>query len=243
MGAALARRALALLHREVGARAGAGRADAGIAIDRLAALVEADPDSDAALEAAVEARRRQDPLGPAARAEPSARRTRAARLWEARRAVGDLTLAGQLAADGPDRVCLPGFGGSTWRAVALLRPDAGGEASEGPRRWAAAVAAEPAADLGAAAPAFLRDLRPDPRLARPAARLLLLEAVRQELRHALIEAERAIGAALEGEYADGASALAEECAALSERIAELDGEIARAWDEGERLAVGYARPG
>jgi hypothetical protein len=236
--AALAARALALLRREVGARAAAGRPDAGIATDALTALVEADPGSEAALAEALEERRRLDPLGPGADADPGPRERRAARRWEAHQAVGRLILAGELVPDGPDRVVLPGFGGSTWRAIAAL------EGAPGPaREWALAVAAEPLADLGEAAPDGLRGAGGDARLAKEAADLHALEALRQDLRHALIGAEGGLGRALERGLADSAAALRAECDELTAHLVALDRAIAGAWDAGERAAVRYARPG
>ena len=233
---ALADRALALLRREVGARAASGRPDAGIATDALAALVDGDPSSEAALAEALEERRRLDPLGPGARDDPGPRERRAARLWEARQAIGRLVLAGELVPDGPDRVVLPGFGASTWRAIALLLDDPGPA-----RAWAEAVAAEPLADLGDAAPEILRS-RPAGRLAEEAAALHALEALRQDLRHALIGAEGAMGLAIERGLTGSAESLAAECAGLTEHLEALDREVARAWDAGAAAAVRYARP-
>lgn len=229
--------ALRVLRREVGRRIGTGREDAGLAAERLAALLEADEAAEGALSAGVAARRRLDPLGPAVAAPPSARAARAERRWAAREAVDELVLAGRLVLDGPDRVCLPGFGASTWRAIALLRTGGPAEA-EG---WPGAVAMAPALDLGDAAPPFLRGLRPDPRLHAPAAALHALEALRQDHRHALISAEGAIGLALEAGHADSAGALRAECAALSARIGALDRAIAAAWDDGARTPARYAR--
>ncbi len=191
-----------------------------------------------ALAEALEERRRLDPLGPGAREDPGPRERRAARRWEARQAIGRLVLAGELAPDGPDRVVLPGFGASTWRAIALLWEDPGSD-----RAWAEAVAAEPLADLGEAAPADLRDVPTGGPLAEEAAALHALEALRQDLRHALIGAEGSMGLAMERGLTSGADALAAECAGLTEHLEALDREIARAWDEGARAAVRYARPG
>jgi hypothetical protein len=233
----LAARALALLRREVGARAAAGRPDAGMATDALAALVDGDPASEDALAEALEERRRMDPLGPGARDDPGPRERRAARRWEARQAIGRLVLAGELVPDGPDRVLLPGFGASTWRAIALLAGDPGLA-----RAWAEAVAAEPLADLGDAAPGGLR-APPGGPLAEEAAALHALEALRQDLRHALIGAVGAMGRALERGLAGSADALAAECAGLTEHLEALDREVARAWDAGARAAVRYARLG
>jgi hypothetical protein len=238
VSAALAARALALLRREVGGRAAAGRPDAGMATDALAALVDGDPDSEAALAEALEERRRMDPLGPGHRGDPGPRERRAARRWEARQAIGRLVLAGELAPDGPDRVLLPGFGASTWRAIALLREGSGPD-----RAWAEAVAAQPLADLGEAAPEGLRAAVPGGPLADEAAALHALEALRQDLRHALIGAEGAMGLARERGLAASADLLEAECAGLTEHLEALDREVARAWDAGARAAVRYARPG
>jgi hypothetical protein len=238
VGAALAARALALLRREVGARVAAGRPDAGIATDALTALVEADPGSEDALAEALEERRRLDPLGPGADADPGPRERRAARRWEAHQAIGRLVVSGEVVPDGPDRVVLPGFGGSTWRAIAAL-----GDASGPAREWAQAVAAEPLADLGEAAPEGLRGVGTDGRLAKEAADLHALEALRQDLRHALIGAEGGMGRALERGLADSAAALRAECAELTANLEALDRAIAAAWEAGERRAVSYARPG
>jgi hypothetical protein len=231
--------ALRVLRREVGARIGAGREDAGTRVDRLASLVEADAGAEAALEEAVAAQRHQDPLGPTLARPPSARAARGDRLHAAREAVGALVVAGELVPDGPDRVCLPGYGASTWRAIAVLRRGAGGG---GEGAWAAAVVALPAAELGDAAPGFLRGLRAEPPLRRPAAALHALEALRQDHRHALINAEGAIGVALEAGHADSAEALRAECAELAARMRALDRGIAAAWREGARAAGAAHRP-
>lgn len=224
---ALAARALTAARREVGRRAAAGACDAVLAVDALAEAVEADPAAQADLEAAVAERRRQDPLGEAWRAT-GARAERSRRLAEAGRAIGGLVLAGELSPDGPGRVRLPGFGGSTWRAVALLRAGAGGP--EG--RWAATVAAPPAADLGDACPAYMRGLRPDPALAPAAARMHRAEALRQDWRHALLTTAAAAGAAAGAGHAVEAEALRTECAGLEALIARADREIAAAWEAG-----------
>lgn len=238
----LADRALTLIRAEVGARVAAGREDASLSLDRLATLVEADPASAAALSAATAERRRQDPLGPDATATPSAHRAREGRRREAREAIGQLLLAGELVGDGPERVRLPGFGGSTWRAIAILRspPSPPGETPLHDQAWAAAVAAEPTADLGPAAPVFLAGLRADPGLAEAAARVHLLEALRQDARHALIGAETSVGVALEAGHEQSAQALREDCARLAAQIDAIDAGITRAWDEGAALATSVA---
>ena len=221
---------LAAARREVGRRAGAGRGDPSLEVDALAAALEADPADREALERAETARRREELF----EGEPpsGARALRARRAAEVHRAAGELVLAGELVSDGPGRVRLPGFGATTWRAIALVH---GGAA--GPERLLAeAVAAEPASDLGPAAPAFLRGLRADRRL-RAAARLLLaLEAARQDARAALLAAEAALAAAVEAGNEGGAQLLRDDCAALGARIGEIDTAIGVAWEEGLRQA-------
>ena len=134
--------------------------------------------------------------------------------------------------DGPGRVRLPGFGGATWRAIALLRGGA-----QGPERaLAAAVAAEPGGDLGAEAPVFLRGLRIDPALLEPARRIHLLEALRQDVRNALLAGASALIAAVEAGHEDSAAILRQDCAELEVRLARLDEAIADAWDAGVREA-------
>jgi hypothetical protein len=134
-------------------------------------------------------------------------------------------------------VRLPGFGGSTWRAIALLRGGANGPE----RLLAEAVAAEPGADLGEAAPAFLRGLRADRRLLEPARRLHVLEAVRQDGRAALLSAEAALAAAVETGNEPGARLLRDDLAALGARIAEIDAAIGLAWEDGVRQAAAAYR--
>ncbi len=139
----VAGRVLAAARREVGRRAAAGRDDPSLEIEALAAALEADPADRATLARAEAARRRSElfEAGPPA----GARALRERRAAEVHRAAGELLLAGRLVADGAGRVRLPGFGGSTWRAIGRLRAGAGGPE----RRLAETVAAEPAADLGA----------------------------------------------------------------------------------------------
>ncbi|WP_217912890.1 hypothetical protein [Miltoncostaea marina] len=141
--------------------------------------------------------------------------------------------------DGPGRVRLPGFGAATWRAVAILREGGGDPAAA---RWAAAVAHEPAADLGAAAPAFLRDLPPPGALAAPARRLLAADAERQDLRDALLRAGPAAAAARARGHEAAAAAVERDCARIEGWIAELDRRAAARWDEGLRLAADAPRP-
>ncbi|MGD9697027.1 MAG: hypothetical protein AB7V42_15355 [Thermoleophilia bacterium] len=225
--------ALAAARRETGRLAASGTPDEGLARDALASRMEADPAVRRALDMAAADRLREHPAdGP----DPGggARAGRARRLAEAERALDDLILAGELVPDGPGRVRLPGFGRSTWRAIAALR--AGVPAAE--RRWARAVAAEPAADLGDAAPAFLAGLGPaEPGLAAAARELLAWEALRQDARDALIRATAAAGAALEMGHDVSLRALAADCADIEARIRSIDAEIDARWRAGERRAA------
>ena len=225
-----AARALAAARREIGRRAGAGSADPTLAVDGLAAAVEDDPGARRELDEAAAARRRTD--RPEAWWEvPGPRAAREARRAEAHHAIDALVLAGELLPDGPGRVRLPGFGATTWRAIALLRARAAG--AEG--RWAAAVAAEPLADLGDAAPPALRR-RPDPRLAPAAATLHAWEARRQDVRNALIAAEAALATTLDGGHAQSARILRDDLEELEVALAATDARIDRAWDDGLREA-------
>lgn len=215
----------------MGRRAAGGRDDGSLDAEALIAAVEDDPAGREALAAAEAARRPTDLVDTAAAL--GARALRARRAEAAHRAAGQLVLAGELVADGPGRLRLPGFGGSTWRAVALLR--AGGGGPEG--LLAEAVAAEPGADLGAAAPPFLSGLRAAPRLLGAARRIHLFEAVRQDARNALLAASAALVSATDAGYENGARILRAECAALERRIDEIDAAIAAAWDAGVREAA------
>jgi hypothetical protein len=228
-------RLLAAARRETGRRAGAGRDDPALELDALAAALEDDPSDRTALAAAETARRREDLV----EADPpsGARALRERRAAEAHRAAGELILAGELVPDGPGRVRLPGFGGSTWRSIALLRGGVSGPA----RLLAEAVAAEPGADLGDAAPEFLRGLRLDRRLVDAARRIHVLEALRQDARDALLSAEAALAAALEAGHEDSARLLRDDCATLDARITEIDAAIGLAWEDGMRQA-GAAPP-
>ena len=231
MGSGPAARALAAARREIGRRAGAGSRDPTMAIDRLAAAVEDDPGARRELDEAAAERRRAD--RPEAWWEvPGPRAAREARRAEAHHAIDELVLTGELVLDGPGRVRLPGFGATTWRALALLRADARG--AEG--RWAAAVAAEPLADLGDAAPPALPGGRPDPRLASAAQTLHAWEARRQDVRNALIAAEAALATTLEGGHAESARLLRDDLRELEEALAAADSRIARAWEAGLRAA-------
>ena len=214
------------------AAAAGGRPEPDLTPERLAAALEADPTAREALQRAAVARRRAEPPE-----EPGGatghRSERRARADEALLAVDALLLAGELVADGPGRLRLPGFGPSTWRAIAVLR--AGASGPEG--AWAAAVAARPAADLGAAAPAALRGLRADPALARTAAHLLSVEAERQDARHALITAEGALAQTLARGNDAGARLVASDCEALRTAIATADAAADALWTEGLRRAA------
>ena len=141
--------------RRVVARAAAeGGGAPELSLDRIAAWLEAAPAAGGALEGGGGGRARRDmPEADAGTGPAAARRARAD---EVHHAVHALRLAGELAAEEPDRLQLPGFGPSTWRAIGILR-----EGDRGPAGgWAAAVADLPLPDLGGEAP---------PRLARPAA--------------------------------------------------------------------------
>jgi hypothetical protein len=230
MGPGPAARALAAARREIGRRAGAASDDPTLTVDGLAAAVEDDPGARRELDEAAAERRRVD------RPEtwwevPSPRAAREARRAEAHHAIDALVLAGELLPDGPGRVRLPGFGATTWRALALLR--AGASGPEG--RWAAAVAAEPLADLGDAAPPVPGG-RPDPGLASAAATLHAWEARRQDVRNALIAAEVALAATLDGGHVTSARLLRDDLGELEEALAAADARIARAWEDGLREA-------
>jgi hypothetical protein len=228
----VAARALAAVRREIGRRAAAGEDDPALAMGRVAADMEADPADRALLGEAERARWRLD-MPEEGERPAGARAGRERRAAVAHRALGELILAGELVPDGPSRVRLPGFGRSTWRAIALLRGGAGGPHA----RWAAAVAAEPGADLGEAAPPFLRGLRAPPELADAAARLHALEAVRQDARNVLLTGTASMGAAIEAGEEAAARSLRRDCDVLEARIAELDAAIATAWDDGARMAA------
>jgi hypothetical protein len=150
-------------------------------------------------------------------------------------AVGALVLMGELAADEPGRLMLPGFGPSTWRALAVLRGGgAGAEAA-----WAAAVAGPPLRDLGEdAPPGLVREA--EPRLAAAALRLLAVEAERHDVRNALVTAEAARATAAERGNAPGVRTLDEDLAALTRALEAADAAVAAIWDAGVRAA---AQPG
>ncbi len=131
---------------------------------------------------------------------------------------------------------LPGFGPATWRAVVLLRDGEGG----GTRleRWARAVAAEPAADLGAEAPAFLRDLEPDAELTGAVRRLHAWEARRQDARDALLRALAAEATARERGLDDAARTIRDDSDALEAEIGRCDDAIAAIWAAGSGESTG-----
>ncbi|HMN99841.1 MAG TPA: hypothetical protein PKD59_10530, partial [Miltoncostaeaceae bacterium] len=118
---------------------GAGAAGGGggareLSLDRIAGWLEDAPAAGAALDGGAAERARRDmPEADAGTGPAAARRARAD---EVHHAVHALRLAGELAAEEPDRLQLPGFGPSTWRAIGILR-----EGDRGPAvAWAAAVA-------------------------------------------------------------------------------------------------------
>ena len=170
-------------------------------------------------------------MGPAgAGAGPAA--ARRARADEVHHAVHALRLMGELAADEPGRLALPGFGPSTWRAIAVLR-DGGTEPEEA---WAAAVADLPLQDLGDEAPPGLA--RPaDPRLGEGALRLLAVEAQRQDVRNALVTAEASRATAAERGNQAGVRMLDEEVGALERALEAADVAVAAMWDQGVRAAA------
>ena len=217
--------------RRVVARAAAeGGGAPELSLDRIAAWLEGDPAARAALNApAAERARRDMPEADAGTGPAAARRARAD---EVHHAVHALRLAGELAAEEPDRLQLPGFGPSTWRAIGILR-----EGDRGPAGgWAAAVADLPLPDLGGEAP---------PRLARPAAprlgegalRLLAVEAQRQDVRNALVTAQSSRATAAERGNDAGVRMLEEEAAALERALAAADAAVEAIWDDGVRAAA------
>ncbi len=175
--------------------------------------------------AAAERARRDVPEVPAG----AARRARADEVYHA---VGALRLVGELATDEPGRLVLPGFGPSTWRALAVLR-----EGGSGPEAaWAAAVADLPLQDLGEEAPPGLA--RPaDPRLAEHALRLLAVDAQRQDVRNALVTTQASRATAEERGNTAGAEILAEEAAALERALDAADAAVAAMWENGVRAAA------
>ena len=222
----LAARALAAARAEVARRAAAGGPPDALDAGRLAAALEADPACRADLDAAVVATRRDLAFD----APPEIRGPRAerrARHDAALAAIDELLLAGELVPDGPGRVMLPGFGPATWRALDALRTRSGPAAA-----WAAAVAAMPLADLGDAAPADLRDLPADPRLAAPARRLLARQAERQDLRDALIRVGAAARHAAGRGLDDSLASIERDAASLAAALARADADLAAMWEAG-----------
>jgi len=235
----LAAALLGVVRGIVAARITRGPEDAGVDLGEVEQRAAGDAEATARLDAAVEAAQTPDMrwLTPE---PPGVRERRAARTHEVREALGLLLLAGDLAADGPERHALPGWGASTWRAVAVLVRS--GDAAAHP--WEAAVARLPLADLGPGAPAPLHGLRAPPALEVPARRLLAAEAERQDLRHGLLTAATRLAAALDRGVHDAAAALADDCAQLSARIDLLDRMSALLWEDGAaRARGGRARPG
>jgi hypothetical protein len=217
---------LAAARRAVADAVAAGGPEPDLTTDRLTAALEADAAARAGLdEAAVARRRREQPLDAP---QVDARSQRHARADEAQRAVGDLVVAGELQQDGPGRLRLPGFGPSTWRAVAVLVRDPAGPQAP----WAAAVAHDPLGDLGDALPAALRPPPPRPEAADAARRILALEAHRQDLRHALISGEAAAAGARERGEEAAALLVEADCATLRDAVAEIDAVVEEAWREG-----------
>lgn len=218
---------------EVGRRAAAGGPPWALDADRLAVMVEGDPAARGALDAAVAAAVPESPFG-GPDPESGPRAARRARIDRARAAVDELLLAGELSPDGPGRVVLPGFGASTWRALGVIR--AGAVGPEG--AWAAAVAREPLADLGDAAPPGARDLTRDPRLDATARALHAREAVRQDIRDALIRAEAAARHAEGRGLADSLATIAADVARLEAALHAADHDAAALWEAGLRRAGG-----
>jgi len=223
------------LRRVVAERIARGRDDPGARTERIAAALEEDPATRPMLANAAETRRRRDPYGAGAE-EPSPRRNRIARCWEVHLATDALVLSRGLVLDGADRVLLPGFGPATWRAIGILRDDGGG--AEG--AWARAVVAAALAHLGPAAPHALGGQAMDMRLREPAERVHVLEAARQDLRHALLMSDAAIGVAVDRGNTDGADVLRADCAEREAQIAQVDLMIVEAWQAGGETAIRYA---
>jgi hypothetical protein len=218
------------LRGEVAGWAESGQGPREIAADRVARELADEPRLRPLLDAAVADEHRADPFGPPPPEGPRARR--AARAERVHATLDALVLAGQLVLDGPGRLALPGFGPSTWRAVAALRAGAAGPEA----RWAAAVAREPAGDLGDAAPAALRALDAPPALAGLARRVHAWEARRQDARDALLRAAAAEASAAGRGLSDSVESLRRDAAELEAVIAAADAAVARLWDEGLRRA-------
>ena len=223
------------LRRVVAERIVRGRDDPGERTERIAAALEEDPATRPVLADAADTRRRRDPYGIGAE-ERSPRRDRIARCWEVHLAADALVLSRGLVLDGTDRVLLPGFGPATWRAIGILR--AGRAGAEG--AWARAVAGVALANLGPATPPGLAARAMDMRLQAPAERVHMLEGARQDLRHALLMSDAAIGVAVDRGNTAGADVLRAECAEREAQIAQVDLMIVEAWGAGGEAAIRYA---
>ena len=207
-----------------------GAGPPGLSLARLAATLEGDPSARKATDAAAAERRRTDP--PEVPGEPGPAAARRARADEVHRAVDALVLMGELSADEPGRLALPGFGPATWRALGVLRARRGTPEAA----WAAAVAALPLEDLGDALPPGLAAAA-DPGLAEDALRVLVADARRGDLRNALVRAEAATAVAAERGNAAGVRMLEGECSALRDALAAADAAAEALWDAGLRRAA------
>jgi len=227
----IADRVLRAAREEIGRRAAAGGPPWPLDADRLAGLVEADPAARGILDAAVvEARFVHD----APDDTPGARRARRERHDRAREAVDELLLVGELAPDGPGRVVLPGFGPSTWGALATLRAGARGPEAA----WAAALVHDPLADLGDAAPAALTGVPRDPRLAPLARDVHAHEAARQDARDALLRAEAAAGHAAARGLVASLATIRADMALLGAALDDADAAVADLRRRGLARAAG-----
>ena len=229
MTAPVAALVLTTARRAVGRAAAAGGGPPELSIARIAAALEDDPEARDVLDAAARERTRREI--PEVAPGTGAAAARRARADEVHHAVDALRLIGELAADEPGRLVLPGFGPSTWRAIEVLRAGAAGPEAV----WAATVADLPLQDLGEEAPPGLAG-RPDPRLGEGALRLLAVEAQRQDVRNALVTAEAARAAAAERGNDAGVRMQAEEAAALERALRAADAAVAAMWDAGVRAA-------
>lgn len=202
--------------------------------DDVVRRVDADPDARIVLDAAVTAGvwRWEE----TARPVDGARARRVARAAEIDEAISDLRLAGELIADGPGRLALPGWGPATQRAVRALR-----DAPPGTALWEAEVARMPSADLGGAAPAWLRGLPATPELEGCARAVLACDADRQGIRDALLTAAARLARLLDRGDDAAADGLTQECARLGEALARTDALAASRWAAGVALAS-RARP-
>jgi hypothetical protein len=218
-------RAMRAAHRVMRERVEGGTPDGGLSVERLAALLEADPDDRRALEQCATAARAAVPEW--GRADPDVgplRAARAAREHEARTVIDLLMLSGALAGDGPSRVMVPGLWPSTWRALAVLREEGSGRDA---RRWACAVSAAPLHVVG------LTHGAADSALAGAASRLHGLEAMRQGARHVLLTAGARLAHSLDRGEGPASTILRADCEAATRRIEGLDRRIAEAWARGQ----------